>query len=162
MNPKQVEIFTDGSCLGNPGPGGYGAILRYQKREKTVSAGYHLTTNNRMELMAAIAALQMLNRPCAVTLSTDSQYVRRGISEWSPHWKKRGWKTADNKPVRNKDLWQLLDQAITLHTVHWQWVKGHTGHPENERCDELARAAAHSPERIDSGYQGNLTLSIQD
>ncbi len=149
---KQVEIFTDGSCLGNPGPGGYGAILRYKQHEKEFSAGYTLTTNNRMELMAAIVALEALSEPCSVTLCTDSQYVRQGITMWITNWKKRGWKTADKKPVKNVDLWQKLDAAISRHTIDWQWVKGHSGHPENERCDELARTAAENPTAADVGY----------
>lgn len=152
---KQVEIFTDGSCLGNPGPGGYGAILRYQQHEKTFSSGYYLTTNNRMELLAAIVALEALKSPCDVTLSTDSQYVRQGITQWIHNWKKRGWKTSDKKPVRNVDLWQRLDSAIISHQVSWVWVKGHSGHPENERCDELARNAACAPTQDDGGYIAN-------
>ena len=150
---KQVEIFTDGSCLGNPGPGGYGAILRYRGREKTFSEGYNLTTNNRMELMAAIVALEALKEQCEVILSTDSQYVRQGITQWIHNWKKRGWKTADKKPVKNVDLWKRLDAALGPHQITWEWVKGHAGHPENERCDELARAAAMSPTQDDIGYQ---------
>jgi ribonuclease HI len=150
---KQVEIFTDGSCLGNPGPGGYGAILRYKQHEKLFSAGYYLTTNNRMELMAAIVALEALTTPCEVVLSTDSQYVRQGITSWIHNWKKRGWKTADKKPVKNVDLWQRLDLAIARHTIRWEWVKGHAGHPENERCDVLARDAAGSPTQDDVGYK---------
>lgn len=139
---KQVEIFTDGSCLGNPGPGGYGAIMRYRQHEKTFSEGYFLTTNNRMELMAAIVALEALKEHCDVVLSTDSQYVRQGITQWIHNWKKRGWKTAEKKPVKNVDLWKRLDAALGQHEIKWEWVKGHAGHPENERCDELARAAA--------------------
>ena len=150
---KQVEIFTDGSCLGNPGPGGYGAILRYQQREKTFSEGYRLTTNNRMEMMAAIVALEALKEPCTVVLSTDSQYVRQGITQWIHNWKKRGWKTADKKPVKNVDLWKRLDAALGKHEIRWEWVKGHAGHPENERCDELARSAAMNPTQEDVGYQ---------
>ncbi|EPE1851221.1 ribonuclease HI [Cronobacter dublinensis] len=150
---KQVEIFTDGSCLGNPGPGGYGAILRYKQHERTFSAGYRLTTNNRMELMAAIVSLEALREHCIVTLSTDSQYVRQGITQWIHNWKKRGWKTADKKPVKNVDLWQRLDTALGQHEIKWEWVKGHAGHPENERCDELARAAAMAPTLEDTGYQ---------
>ncbi len=150
---KQVEIFTDGSCLGNPGPGGYGAILRYKQHEKTLSAGYFLTTNNRMELLAAITALESLTSPCNVILSTDSQYVRQGIMSWIHNWKKRGWKTSDKKPVKNVDLWLRLDEAITRHTIDWRWVKGHSGHEENERCDQLARAAAEQPTLKDEGYQ---------
>ncbi len=150
---KQVEIFTDGSCLGNPGPGGYGAILRYRGNEKLFSTGYRLTTNNRMELMAAIVALEALKEQCIVVLSTDSQYVRQGITQWIHNWKKRGWKTAEKKPVKNVDLWKRLDAALGQHQIQWEWVKGHAGHPENERCDELARAAAMSPTRDDVGYQ---------
>lgn len=150
---KQVEIFTDGSCLGNPGPGGYGVVLRYKQHEKTFSAGYHLTTNNRMELMAAIASLEALTTPCTVVLSTDSQYVRHGITRWIHNWKLKGWKTADKKPVKNIDLWQRLDAAIQRHTMRWVWVKGHAGHPENEKCDELARQAASNPTQDDTGYQ---------
>lgn len=150
---KQVEIFTDGSCLGNPGPGGYGAILRYRGHEKTFNEGYHLTTNNRMELMAAIVALEALKEDCDVVISTDSQYVRQGITQWIHNWKKRGWKTADKKPVKNVDLWKRLDAALSHHTIKWEWVKGHAGHPENERCDELARAAAMNPIHEDVGYQ---------
>lgn len=150
---KQVEIFTDGSCLGNPGPGGYGVVLRYKQHEKTLSGGYRLTTNNRMELMAAIAALETLTTPCTVTLSTDSQYVRQGITRWIHNWKLKGWKTADKKPVKNIDLWQRLDTAIQHHTLQWEWVKGHAGHPENERCDELARQAASNPTQDDTGYK---------
>ena len=150
---KQVEIFTDGSCLGNPGPGGYGAILRYREHEKTFSEGYFLTTNNRMELMAAIVALEALKEHCDVVLSTDSQYVRQGITQWIHNWKKRGWKTADKKPVKNVDLWKRLDAALGQHQIKWEWVKGHAGHPENERCDELARAAAANPAHEDAGYQ---------
>jgi ribonuclease HI len=142
---KQVEIFTDGSCLGNPGPGGYGAILRYREHEKLFSTGYRLTTNNRMELMAAIVALEALTQPCEVVISTDSQYVRQGITSWIHNWKKRGWKTADKKPVKNVDL--------SNHEIKWEWVKGHAGHPENERCDELARSAAGNPTQDDVGYQ---------
>jgi len=154
---KQVEIFTDGSCLGNPGPGGYGAILRYGQHEKLFSAGYRLTTNNRMELMAAIVALEALKEPCHVVLSTDSQYVRQGITSWIHNWKKRGWKTADKKPVKNVDLFcslrKRLDSALAGHEIQWEWVKGHAGHPENERCDELARSAASHPQSEDIGYK---------
>ncbi|TKI03309.1 ribonuclease HI [Martelella alba] len=153
---KQVEIFTDGSCLGNPGPGGYGVILRYKQHEKIFSAGYRLTTNNRMELMAAIVALEALNTPCEVVLSTDSQYVRQGITRWIHNWKKRNWLTAGKKPVKNIDLWQRLDTAIQYHTLRWDWVKGHAGHPENERCDELARHAALHPTLEDTGYHPEI------
>ncbi|MET4861472.1 ribonuclease HI [Morganella morganii] len=149
----KVEIFTDGSCLGNPGPGGYGALLRYKGHEKALSEGFFLTTNNRMELLAAIVALETLKRPCDIVLTTDSQYVRQGITQWIHNWKRRGWRKADKSPVVNVDLWQRLDAAITRHQIDWQWVKGHAGHPENERCDELARAASESPSQNDTGYQ---------
>lgn len=134
-----VEIFTDGACSGNPGPGGWGAILRYKGVEKELCGGENPTTNNRMEMMAAIMALETLSRPCPVTLYTDSQYVMKGMTEWLKGWKARGWKTADRKPVKNDDLWQRLDAACARHQITWQWVKGHAGHPENERADQLAR-----------------------
>lgn len=149
---KHVEIFTDGSCLGNPGPGGYGVVMRYKQTEKELSQGFLLTTNNRMELLAAIEGLAKLTEPCKVTLTTDSQYVRQGITQWIHNWKKRGWKTADKKPVKNADLWKRLDAEAKRHQIDWKWVKGHAGHPENERCDELARNAAQSPEGPDQGY----------
>ena len=136
---RRVVIYTDGACSGNPGPGGWGAILRFGEHEKELSGGEQETTNNRMELMAAIQALNALKRPCAVDLYTDSTYVRSGISEWMKGWKARGWKTADKKPVKNADLWQELDVARDRHDVTWHWVKGHAGHPDNERADELAR-----------------------
>ncbi|MCC5878928.1 MAG: ribonuclease HI [Idiomarina sp.] len=153
MGSKQISIFTDGSCLGNPGPGGYGAILRYGKHEKEFSHGYRLTTNNRMELMATVVALNALKQGCEVELYTDSEYVRQGITKWINGWKKKGWLTSNKKPVKNKDLWQALDQAIANHTINWHWVKGHSGHPENERCDTLARTAAEQgPHDEDHGY----------
>lgn len=136
-----VEIFTDGACSGNPGPGGWGALLRYNGTERELSGGEVATTNNRMEMMAAIQALEALTRSMTVKLHTDSQYVRDGIMSWLPRWKKRGWKTADKKPVKNVDLWQRLDQAAAVHKVEWIWVRGHSGHPENERADKLAREA---------------------
>lgn len=140
---KTVAIYTDGSCLGNPGPGGYGAILTYGQHRKELSAGFRLTTNNRMELLAAICALEALTKPCNVELTTDSQYVRLGITQWLAGWKRNNWKTSQKEPVKNKDLWQRLEQASQRHnTVNWHWVKGHAGHPENERCDEIARLAA--------------------
>ncbi|UAA37233.1 ribonuclease HI [Paraneptunicella aestuarii] len=139
---KTIQIYTDGSCLGNPGPGGYGAILVYKKYRKELAGGFNLTTNNRMELLAAIKALESLKEACQVELTTDSQYVKNGINQWINNWKKRGWKTADKKPVKNQDLWQALDHEVSKHKVNWHWVKGHSGHPENERCDELARDAA--------------------
>ncbi|MGF1607123.1 MAG: ribonuclease HI [Rhodothalassiaceae bacterium] len=135
---KRVEIFTDGACSGNPGPGGWGAVLRYGTVEKELKGGAKHTTNNRMELTAAIEALRALKRPSQVVLTTDSQYVQKGISEWLPGWKARGWKTAAKKPVKNQDLWQALDEQIARHQVRWAWVKGHAGHPENERADGLA------------------------
>ena len=139
---KQVEIHTDGACLGNPGPGGWAALLRHGQTEKEISGGELDTTNNRMELMAAIRALESLKSACAVTLHTDSQYVQKGIGEWLPNWIRRGWKTAGGDPVKNKDLWERLQMAAQPHQVRWQWVKGHAGHPENERVDKLARDAA--------------------
>jgi ribonuclease HI len=133
-----VEIFTDGACRGNPGPGGWGVVLRYGEHEKELYGGETWTTNNRMELMAAIRALETLKRPCSVRLTTDSIYVRNGITDWLSNWKKRGWKTAAKKPVKNAELWQRLDQAAQAHRISWHWVKGHSGHPENERADQLA------------------------
>ena len=138
---SQVEIATDGACKGNPGPGGWGAIIRFGKHEKELSGGEPDTTNNRMELMAAIAALEALKRPCRVELHTDSQYLHHGISSWIKQWKRNGWRTADRKPVKNTDLWQRLDTALERHDVHWHWVKGHDGHELNARADLLARAA---------------------
>jgi ribonuclease HI len=134
-----VEVFTDGACSGNPGPGGWGAILRWRGQERELHGGEPMTTNNRMELMAAIMALETLKRPLQVELYTDSQYVRQGITEWMRKWKKNGWKTADKKPVKNAELWVRLDEAASRHQVNWHWVRGHAGHPENERADELAR-----------------------
>jgi ribonuclease HI len=136
---KTVEVFTDGACSGNPGPGGWGAILRYGDKQKELCGGLALTTNNQMELMAAIEALNALRQPCSVILTTDSVYVRDGITKWISGWKRNGWRTADKKPVKNLELWQALDQARLPHEVDWRWVKGHAGHPENERADELAR-----------------------
>lgn len=136
-----VEIFTDGACRGNPGPGGWGALLRYKGKEKHIRGAEPHTTNNRMELMAAIEALASLKRPCHVSLTTDSQYVKKGMNEWMTDWKRRGWKTADKKPVKNVDLWQRLDEAVARHTIEWHWVRGHTGHPENELADSLANQA---------------------
>ncbi len=138
---EPVEVFTDGACSGNPGPGGWGAILRYNGVEKELSGGEPETTNNRMEMMAAIAALEALKRPSRVRLHTDSTYLKDGITKWIHAWKARGWKTASKKPVKNQDLWQRLEAAIEPHQVTWFWVKGHAGHPENERADQLAREA---------------------
>lgn len=135
---KNIEIFTDGACRGNPGPGGWGVLLRYSGQEKTLHGGEANTTNNRMELTAAIKALEALREACNVVLTTDSQYVRKGITEWLAGWKRNGWKTAAKKPVKNADLWQALDELSSKHTIDWRWVKGHSGHRENEICDELA------------------------
>ncbi len=135
---KIVEAWTDGACRGNPGPGGWGALLRYDGKEKRLCGGENDTTNNRMELMAAIMTLESLTRSCHVLLTTDSTYVMKGLTEWMPNWKKRGWKTAAKKPVKNVDLWQRLDAAAQRHEVEWKWVKGHSGHTENEIADELA------------------------
>jgi len=139
---KHVEIFTDGACKGNPGPGGWGALLRMGHHEKEMSGSEPGTTNNRMELLAAIKALEALNQPCEVTLHTDSKYVLDGITKWVFGWKKNGWRTADRKPVKNDDLWQALVAAARQHKVEWVWVRGHDGHPENERVDRLASDAA--------------------
>ena len=137
-----VNIFTDGACRGNPGPGGWGALLRYGEHEKELYGAERETTNNRMELMAAIQALESLKRPCEVTLTTDSVYLQKGITEWIADWKRRGWKTAGKKPVKNQDLWERLDGAVRAHhSIEWLWIKGHSGHPENERADELANLA---------------------
>ncbi len=136
---KQVEIFTDGACSGNPGPGGWGAILRYGETERELSSGEDHTTNNRMELMAAISALEALKTPCKVILNTDSSYLKDGITKWIKNWKRNGWRTASKDPVKNAELWQRLEAALGRHEIHWKWVKGHAGHAENERADELAR-----------------------
>lgn len=144
MTQHQVEIYTDGACKGNPGPGGWGALLRYNGQEKELFGGEPDTTNNRMELRAVIAGLQALTRPCSVVVYTDSQYVKNGISEWIHNWKKRGWKTANKEPVKNADLWQLLDAARERHQVEWRWVKGHAGHEFNERADQLANRGVES------------------
>ena len=133
-----VEIYTDGACRGNPGPGGWGALLRYGDVDKQLYGGEHLTTNNRMELKAVIEALSALSKPCKVTLTSDSTYVLKGINEWLPNWKKRGWRTAGKKPVKNEDLWKTLDDLAEMHKIEWHWVKGHIGHIENELVDQLA------------------------
>lgn len=138
---KHVQIYTDGACRGNPGPGGWGALMRYGSHEKKLSGGELHTTNNRMELMAAIKALAALSESCKIELHTDSQYLQKGITEWVHGWKKRGWKKADKKPVKNADLWQALDQETSRHQVNWHWVKGHSGHPENDLADLLANQA---------------------
>lgn len=150
---KQVEIYTDGSCLGNPGPGGYGAILVYKQHRKELSGGFKDTTNNRMELLAPIKALQTLKEPCNVVITTDSQYVRQGITSWIHNWIKNNWKTASKQPVKNVDLWKSLYSEVQRHQIEWKWVKGHSGHPENERCDDLARNAAEGSNlEIDAGF----------
>ncbi|MFO1474782.1 MAG: ribonuclease HI [Lysobacterales bacterium] len=141
---KHVEVHTDGACLGNPGPGGWAALLRYGAHEREIAGAEADTTNNRMELMAAISALESLTEPCVVDLTTDSQYVRQGIMDWMPNWIRRNWKTAGGDPVKNRDLWERLHAATTRHRIAWHWVKGHSGDPDNERVDALARAAAES------------------
>ena len=138
---NHVEIFTDGACRGNPGPGGWGALLRFNGSEKTLKGGETDTTNNRMELQAAISALESLSKPCKIQLTTDSRYVMDGIQQWLPNWKKRGWKTANKKPVKNEDLWRKLDRLVSGHEIDWHWVKGHSGHKENEMVDQLANDA---------------------
>lgn len=135
---KRVQAFTDGACSGNPGPGGWGAVLQFGDRERELYGGAENTTNNRMELTAAIEALKALTEPCDVSLTTDSTYVKDGITQWLINWKKNGWKTAAKKPVKNRDLWQQLDEQASRHQIEWRWVKGHSGHPENERADTLA------------------------
>lgn len=141
MTAPRVDIFTDGACSGNPGPGGWGAILRSGKHEKEISGSDAATTNNRMEIMAAIRALQSLTKPSTVTIHTDSRYLMDGATKWMKNWKANGWRTADKKPVKNNDLWLVLEEAIAPHQVSWRWVKGHSDHVENNRADELARAA---------------------
>ena len=149
---KVVEIFTDGACRGNPGPGGWGAVLRYDGHERELYGAEPHTTNNRMELMAAIRALETLKRPCKVRLTTDSQYLKKGITEWMDNWKRRNWKTAARKPVKNADLWRRLDEAVARHDIDWHWVRGHSGHAENERADALANRAID--EMLRGGQQG--------
>lgn len=140
-SPATVDIFTDGACRGNPGPGGWGALLRFNGTEKELYGAELMTTNNRMELMAAISALASLKRPCRVRVTTDSKYVLQGITEWLVGWKRKNWKTASKQPVKNVDLWQELDRLSAPHQIEWHWVRGHTGHPENERADQLANRA---------------------
>jgi ribonuclease HI len=142
LTKDQIELFTDGACKGNPGPGGWGVLMRFKGQEKRLFGGEPLTTNNRMELMAAIKGLEALTRPCQVDLTTDSQYVRKGITEWIINWRKNNWRTAAKKPVKNSDLWQMLDKAVAAHEVQWHWVKGHSGHVENEIADDLANLGA--------------------
>ena len=151
---KSIRIHTDGGCLGNPGPGGWAAVLQYGQHRRELSGGEPATTNNRMELTAAIQALSSLREPCAVELFTDSTYVRNGITQWIRGWRARGWVTQQKEPVKNEDLWRALDSAAALHQISWQWLRGHSGHPENERCDALAGAAIqeilarHSPAHL--------------
>ncbi len=152
---EPVEIFTDGACSGNPGPGGWGAILRWRGVEKELAGGEPATTNNRMEMMAAIQALEALKRPSAVVLYTDSRYVHDGITRYLANWQRNGWKTADKKPVKNIDLWQRLEAAIKPHAVTWFWVRGHAGHPENERADALARAGVAAAREALAAAQGD-------
>ena len=149
---KKIEIYTDGSCLGNPGPGGLGILLRYKQTEKKISQGFFLTTNNRMELLAVVVALELLKEPCIIDLYSDSQYMKNGITKWIFGWKKKNWKNSKGQPVKNKDLWLHLDKAIQRHQINWHWVKGHSGHRENEICDELAKAGAENPTVKDEGY----------
>ncbi len=144
-NESIAEVYTDGACSGNPGPGGWGAVLGWQGKTREISGGAAATTNNRMELMAAIAALESLTRPVTVRIHTDSTYVKDGITQWIHRWKRNGWKTANKKPVKNEDLWRRLDAALARHDVSWHWVKGHAGHPGNERADALAREAVPRP-----------------
>ncbi|MCB1433807.1 MAG: ribonuclease HI [Alphaproteobacteria bacterium] len=151
MTANKVIVHTDGACSGNPGPGGWGVILDYNGTRKELSGGEALTTNNRMELMAAIMALETLKRPCPVEMHVDSQYVKDGITKWIHGWKKNGWKTADKKPVKNAELWQRLDAALASHKVSWHWVKGHAGHDDNERADELAREGMAPYKRSKAG-----------
>ena len=153
----QVEIHTDGACLGNPGPGGWAALLRCNGKEREIWGGEAATTNNRMELAAAIAALEALREPCQVVLHTDSQYVQRGISEWIVGWKRKGWRTAGGAPVKNADLWRRLDQACAGHRIEWRWVRGHAGHVDNERVDLLARNAAMAA-RNDAASAGGASM----
>ena len=152
--PDCVRAYTDGACKGNPGPGGWGVLLRWGDVEKELCGGERATTNNRMELMAVIAGHKRHNAPCHVILTTDSQYVKQGVTQWMANWKRRGWLTASKEPVKNQDLWLALDEQVSRHRIDWHWVKGHSGHPENERCDELARQAASGNQLLpDSGYR---------
>lgn len=146
-NLKKIEIFTDGACRGNPGPGGWGALIRFKQHEKKLNGAFPHTTNNRMELTAVIQALHALKEPCDITITTDSQYVRNGITTWMTSWKQKNWRTSNKTPVKNIDLWQELDKAIQHHKIEWHWVKGHSGHPENEIADQLANAAIDKMEK---------------
>lgn len=158
---QEVTIFTDGSCLGNPGAGGFGAIIYYKEKKLELFQGYERTTNNRMELMAVRAALSVLQgQTCKVVLTSDSQYLRNGITEWILGWKKNGWLTAARKPVKNVDLWQAIDQLAAPHQIDWRWVKGHAGHADNERCDQLARNAAQSNNLLSDDTQLNFSFNL--
>ncbi|HEY7298010.1 MAG TPA: ribonuclease HI [Xanthobacteraceae bacterium] len=158
MSDPHVVIYTDGACSGNPGPGGWGAILSYGKHQKEIKGGEHDTTNNRMELMGAISALEALKRPCVVDIHTDSQYLRQGITSWITRWKRNGWRTAEKTPVKNADLWRRLDAALGPHRVQWHWVRGHAGHHMNERADQLAREGIAA---IRAGARGALARGKQ-
>ncbi|CAL4042853.1 ribonuclease HI [Buchnera aphidicola] len=150
---KLVYIFTDGSCLGNPGPGGYSVLLCYKKHKKFLNAGFYLTTNNRMELMGTIIALESLKQSCEVHIATDSQYVKKGIENWIYKWKKYGWKNKKKQPIKNIDLWIRLYKTLKPHQIHWKWIKGHSNHMENIICDKLARLSANNPSFKDTGYR---------
>ncbi|WAI18593.1 MAG: ribonuclease HI [Buchnera aphidicola (Acyrthosiphon caraganae)] len=150
---KTVKMFTDGSCLGNPGAGGYGTILRYKRHEKILTSGFYLTTNNRMELMAVISGLEFLNQSCFVEITTDSLYVKKGVINWIPIWKKKNWKTTKKKSVKNIDLWLRMNKSLKKHLVTWLWIKAHIGHLENERCDIIARQSAKNPSIKDTYYE---------
>lgn len=152
---KKIKIFTDGSCLGNPGSGGYGTILHYKLHEKILTSGFFLTTNNRMELMSVISGLESLNQSCIVEITTDSLYVKKGITEWMPQWKKNNWKTTSKQPVKNIDLWNRINTVLDKHLVTWLWIKAHIGHLENERCDKIARKSAYNPLNRDIYYENN-------
>jgi len=151
-----VEIHTDGACSGNPGPGGWGAVMRWRGRARELSGFEARTTNNRMELLAAISALEALKRPMRVQLVTDSNYLRHGVTEWLPRWKANGWRTADKQPVKNRDLWQRLDEALARHRIEWRWIKGHSGDPDNDRADQLAREAIRAGRAADGRAEGGL------
>ena len=159
---KEVELFTDGACRGNPGKGGWGAVLRYNGRERELHGGEGQTTNNRMELTAVIMALQALKRPCRVRITTDSQYVLKGVTQWLAGWKRRNWKTSAKKSVLNQDLWQALDALAGQHEIRWQWVRGHSGHPENERADQLANRGIDELGVAASPAGGQVTAQAQD
>jgi ribonuclease HI len=156
-----VELFTDGACLGNPGPGGWGAILRWRGIEKELSGGVPLTTNNRMEMTAAIEGLSALRRPCRVRVSSDSTYLRDGITRWIHIWRRNGWRTSDRRPIKNIDLWQRLEEAMAPHGVEWCWVRGHAGHAENERADQIARCAARS-QQAELARAAEFSATLQD